>query len=177
MLALMSINLCLICLARLEVHGHGGKRLNNSILIPMKNGMESMAALRRARGLAQHDHSRLYLLHVVEPKETGDVLGAAVGASTHGMGEEDFAHAKSLLESQWRQLNEPMAAVDFIIKDGKLSETIAEEAHRLGVDTIILGTSKASPNWAGTIGKVKQSTPCKLTVVNQDEEVVLEYAP
>lgn len=150
--------------------------MNNAILVPIKNHSESMAALRRARSIAQHEHSRLYLLHVVEPHETGDVLGASVGAPTHGLEKKDFAGAEALLEACWDQLNEPMAAVDFVIKDGKLSETIVEEARRLGVNTIILGTSKASPKWEGTIGKVKKSTPCKLTVVN-DDSAVLEHAP
>lgn len=151
--------------------------MQNSILIPIGKKSASMAALRRARGIAQHDHTRLYLLHVVEPKETGDVLGAATGAATHALDKEDIARAEAFLEERWNRLNEPMAAVNFLIKDGKLSETIAEEARRLKVDTIIMGTSKSSPKWEGMIGKVKKSTPCRLMVVDEEEQVVLEYSP
>ena len=74
-------------------------------------------------------------------------------------------------------MNEPMAAVNFVVKAGKLSETIAEEARRLEVDTIIMGTAKSAPSWEGMIGKVKKSTPCKLTIVDEEENVVLEYSP
>lgn len=151
--------------------------MQNSILIPMGKNPASMAALRRARGIAQHEHTRLYLLHVVEPSETGDVLGAATGAATHTLDKEDVARAEAFLEARWDRLNEPMAAVNFVVKAGKLSETIAEEARRLEVDTIIMGTPKSSPKWEGMIGKVKKSTPCKLTIVDEEENVVLEYSP
>jgi len=151
--------------------------MQNSILIPMGKKSASMAALRRARGIAQHEHSRLYLLHVVEPKETGDLLGVATGAPTHGLDKEDLARAEAFLETMWNRLNEPMAAVNFVIKDGELSEAIIEEARRLEVDAIILGTTKPSPKWEGIIGKIKKSTPCKLTVVNEAEDVVLEHSP
>ncbi|OLO04035.1 universal stress protein [Salinicola socius] len=151
--------------------------MQNSILIPMGKNPASMAALRKARGIAQHEHSRLYLLHVVEPREKGDVLGAATGAPTHGLDREDLARGQALLEAWWERLNEPMAAVNFLVRDGKLSETIAEEARRLAVDAIIMGTSRRSPGWKGTIGEIKQSTSCHLIVVNEEEKSVLEHAP
>ncbi|KAA0015572.1 universal stress protein [Salinicola corii] len=151
--------------------------MQNAILIPMGKEKSSMAALRKARGIAQSEHSRLYLLHVVVPEETGDVLGAATGAATHALDDEDFAAAKSHLEAMWHQLNEPMAAVNFVVKAGEVSETIVEEARRLEVDTIFLETSHSSPKWVGKIAKMRKRTPCRLTVVDEEGRVVLEHVP
>lgn len=150
-----------------------GAILENIVLIPMDDSRESMAALRQACSHARHASCRLCLLHVIEPKETGDLLGIATGASSHSMDKEDFFRAEARLEAWWKRVEDPGAPTDMVIRCGRVAEVIAEEAYRLHATVIIMGASKSVLDMLGRhpgtmCEKVKKLTGCGLVAVDEE---------
>ncbi|WP_277811154.1 universal stress protein [Chromohalobacter canadensis] len=148
-----------------------------SILVPMNDSLASMSALYKAHRLAQRENAQLHLLHVVEPRDTGDVIGEALGAPIHQMDAQDCARAEASLDSWWKKVNQPRGEVNLVVKSGKIDEAISEEVGRLEVDIIIMGSTKATHKWRGILLKVQRKVSCGLVVINEREDIVLEHFP
>ncbi|GHB34199.1 universal stress protein [Salinicola rhizosphaerae] len=146
-----------------------------AILVAVSEGESSMAALKKARSIVQREHYRLYLLHVIESRESRNSLERATGASPLALDQRDIASAERLLRDRWEALNAPMAEVDNIICGGNVEEAIVREARKRDATIVIMGQgsqrSRVMEKTATLAERVERSLACELVVVDIEGNV------
>jgi nucleotide-binding universal stress UspA family protein len=117
----------------------------HAILYPTDFSAESMAAFPYAVSLAQEDHARLYLLHVLP--EPADEL------------QEAFLRARvcAMIPPEAKLWCEPKV----FLESGDPAQAILELAEELAVDLIVLGTKHVS-RFAGTKTHLGMATAYKI---------------
>ena len=126
----------------------------SKILVPIDGSEHSRRALAVAHRLVSGDGT-LYLLNVAEWPHATDPLGIAAGARALGVSAEQVElSARRLLEKVeaaeqaghglMEQTKEQMGLADVdtenIVRTGSPADLILEEARRLGVDAIVMGS-------------------------------------
>ncbi|MGA8203897.1 MAG: universal stress protein [Woeseiaceae bacterium] len=154
----------------------------NKILVPLDGSEHSRRALRVAQRLASAEQATLYLLNVPEWPPAGDLLGRAVGARPIGASretveqagrqllehvEEAEAAGHGLMERTQKKLGESDVHVENIVRTGLPADVILEEAERLGVDAIVMGSRGLSDLKGLLVGSVSHKVlhAAKCTVV------------
>ncbi len=154
----------------------------NKILVPLDGSEHSRRALRIAHRLASADDATLYLLNVPEWPLAEDLLGRAVGARPMGMSREkveqtgrqllehvDEAEKAGLgmMEQTKKKLDISSVHTENIVRMGSPADVILEEAERLGVDAIVMGSRGLSDVKGLLVGSVSHKVlhAAKCTVV------------
>ncbi|MBZ5659275.1 MAG: universal stress protein [Acidobacteriia bacterium] len=117
----------------------------HTILYPTDFSVESMAAFPYAVSLAQEDHARLYLLHVI-PEPVDELQETFLKSRIHALIPPDaklWCEPKVFLES------------------GDPPQVVLEMAEELAVDLIVLGTKHVS-RFAGTRTHLGMATAYKI---------------
>ncbi len=156
----------------------------DKILVPIDGSEHSRRALHVAHRLASSDAATLYLLNVPEWPAAQDPLGKAVGARARDISRETveerarqfLARAEQAEESGRGVIEQSQAAlgptrvhVDTIVRQGSPADVILEEAGRLGVDAIVMGSRGVSDLEGLLVGsvshKVLHAAPCTVILV------------
>jgi nucleotide-binding universal stress UspA family protein len=154
----------------------------NKILVPLDGSEHSRRALRVAHRLASADDATLYLLNVPEWPEADDLLGRAVGARPMGMSREKVEQTgrqllehideaeeagQGMMERTKEKLDISHVHTENIVRMGSPADVILEEAERLGVDAIVMGSQGRSNLKGLLVGSVTHKVlhMAKCTVV------------
>lgn len=131
----------------------------NSILVPVDGSEHSKKALKVACQLAASSHAVIYILNVPEPPPATDLLGMAAGASSLDVPSEEIAQAGYDMINQMEEaeqsghdlidrLKQAIGLMDVemkaVVRMGSPAEVIVEEASRLGVEAIVMGSRGVS---------------------------------
>lgn len=140
-----------------------------SILVPIDGSEYAHKAFEVACKLATPSHATIYLLHVPELPEAEDALGKAVGASDLEASEEEAKQSglellnkiKTAEEAGHNLIERAKSAVGLVdvelqpvVKMGNPAEVIVNEAARLGVEAIVMGSRGISDLQGLVIGSV-----------------------
>jgi nucleotide-binding universal stress UspA family protein len=154
----------------------------NKILVPLDGSEHSRRALRVAHRLASADDATLYLLNVPEWPPAEDLLGRAVGARSIGASREKVEQAgrqllehireaeeagQGMMEQTMKSLRISNAHTEYIVRMGSPADVILEEAARVGVDAIVMGSRGLSDIKGLLVGSVSHKVlhAAKCTVV------------
>ena len=154
----------------------------NKILVPLDGSEHSRRALRVAHRLASADDATLYLLNVPEWPPAEDLLGKAVGARPIGMSREKVEETgrqllehieeaeeagQGMMEQTIKTLRISNAHTEYIVRMGSPADVILEEAARVGVDAIVMGSRGLSDIKGLLVGSVSHKVlhAAKCTVV------------
>lgn len=156
-----------------------------TILVPLDGSEHSRRALEVAHRLASADEATLYLLNVPEWPPAADLLGNSVGAHAMGVSRQDIERAgRQLLEhfdkaeesghSMMAQLKDKLGVshvhTESIVRVGSPADVILEEANRLGVDAIVMGSrglSNLKELLVGSVShKVLHAAGCTVVTVH-----------
>lgn len=155
------------------------------ILVPIDGSEHSRRALEVARRLASSDQATLYLLNVPEWPAATDLLGQSVGARAIGVSrekieqtgrqllehfEEARASGQNLVERMRQKLGLSHVHSEIIVRIGSPADVILEEADRLGVDAIVMGSrglSNLQELLVGSVShKVLHAAKCAVITVH-----------
>lgn len=153
-----------------------------TILVPLDGSEHSRRALSVAHRLASADDATLYLLNVPEWPPAKDLLGKSVGARELGVSREKveqtgrqlLEHIEAAEESGHGVMKQTKAKVGIshvhtedIVRMGAPADVILEEAKRLGVDAIVMGSRGLSDLKGLLVGSVSHKVlhTAKCTVV------------
>lgn len=156
-----------------------------TILVPLDGSDRSLKALEVARHLATPHEGKLYLLNVPDVPPAQDALGLVTGAPAlrltpegiEGVGkrmirqvEENERAGRNLVEQIRDAVGLSGVQTEAIVRMGRPAEVIIEEAERLGVDAIVLG-SRGMSDFKGLIvgsvsHKVLHTAKCSVIVVH-----------
>jgi nucleotide-binding universal stress UspA family protein len=153
-----------------------------TILVPLDGSEHSHRALEVAHRLASADDAVLYLLNVPEWPPAADLLGKSVGARAMGVSRQDveqtgrqllehFDEAEEsghgMMEQMKKKLGASPVHTESIVRVGSPADIILEEAKRLGVDAIVMGSRGLSNLKELLVGSVSHKVlhAAKCTVV------------
>ena len=155
------------------------------ILVPLDGSEHSRRALSIAHRLAAAGEATLYLLNVPEWPPAKDLLGKAVGAREMGVsrdkveqtGRRLLEHIESAEESghgMMEQTKEKLGIshvhTENIVRTGVPADVICQEAERLGVDAIVMGSRGLSDLKGLLVGsvshKVLHTAKCTVLTVH-----------
>lgn len=153
-----------------------------TILVPLDGSEHSRRALSVAQRLASADEATLYLLNVPEWPPARDLLGKSVGAREMGVTQEKveqtgrqlLEHIEAaeesghgMIEQTKDKLGIPHLHTQNIVRTGVPADVIIEEAGRLGVDAIVMGSRGLSDLKGLLVGSVSHKVlhTAKCTVV------------
>ena len=140
-----------------------------TILVPLDGSEHSRRALEVAHRLAAADEATLYLLNVAEWPPATDLLGKAVGAREMGVSQEKveqtgrqlLEHVEAAEDSGHGMLEQTKDKIGIahlhtqnIVRIGIPADVILEEAERLGVDAIVMGSRGISDLKGLLVGSV-----------------------
>ncbi len=143
-----------------------------NILVPLDGSEHSEKALDFAAAIAVKFDAGLHLLQVIEHTEVPKAL-LRFAEAEHLPGPPTYIHetvAKGILEGGMARAKEAgIAKVESTLERGDAAQTILEQAQKLGVDLIVLG-SRGLGNVEGLLlgsvsHKVGQMAPCPCTTV------------
>lgn len=156
-----------------------------TILVPLDGSEHSRRALQVAHRLASADEATLYLLNVAEWPPAEDLLGKSVGARAMGvsleevqeMGKRVLEHAEKaeesghgMMERMKEKLGASHVSTQTIVRTGSPADVILEEAERLGVDAIVMGSRGLSDLKGLLMGsvshKVLHAASCTVVTVH-----------
>lgn len=153
-----------------------------TILVPLDGSEYSRRALDVAHRLAAAEEATLYLLNVPEWPPAKDLLGKSVGAREMGVsrgkieqtGRQLLEHVEAaekyglgMLEQTKEKLGIAHLHTQNIVRVGTPADVILEEAGRLGVDAIVMGSRGLSDLKGLLVGSVSHKVLhlAKCTVV------------
>ncbi|WP_110654156.1 universal stress protein [Salinicola halimionae] len=129
--------------------------MTQQILVPIDGSENARKALELACLIQRASGAKLHLLHVPEPPPATDSLGARLGASaldyTSTKGRE---HGEQLLREARLSVGDEVGDVAYLVVEGPPARVIVEQADRLGVDTIIMGSRGLSDLKGLLVGSV-----------------------
>lgn len=156
-----------------------------TILVPLDGSEHSRRALSVAHRLASVDEAMLYLLNVPEWPTAKDMLGRSVGARELGVSREKveqtgrqlLEHAEAAEESGHDMIEQTKDKLGIsglhtqnIVRMGTPADVILEEAERLGVDAIVMGSRGLSDLKGLLVGsvshKVLHTARCTVVTVH-----------
>lgn len=142
-----------------------------SILVPVDGSEHSLQALRVALTLATGDQATVHVLHVPPWPQANDVIGAAAGAPSMDISQDEILEAgRALLEKMLSELPDDQRerAVPLVAL-GNPADTILEAARNQRVDAIVMG-SRGLGNLANMImgsvsHKIMHAAECPTIIV------------
>lgn len=141
----------------------------DTILVPIDGSEHSHRALQVALRLASTKEATLYLLNVPRWPPAEDVLGRAVGARSLAVSREQLERtgrqllehvraaeesAQGMMEQTKEKLGLAHVRTQNIVRMGSPADVILEEAKRLGVDAIVMGSRGLSDLEGLLVGSV-----------------------
>lgn len=141
----------------------------DTILVPIDGSDHALEALKVAVQLASSD-ATIHLVNVPELPPATDELGRWVEASNINVSRTDAEEAGyDLLEKTCKSLEEPGVELETTVHWGPPARAIVEEADKLGVDAIIMGSRGLSDLSGLIIGsvshKVMHTAHCRVILV------------
>ena len=153
-----------------------------TILVPLDGSGHSLRALEVAHRLASADEATLYLLNVPEWPPAKDLLGKSVGAREMGVSREKIEqtgrqlleHVEAAEESGYGMIEQTKDKLGIshlhtqnIVRMGTPADVILEEAERLAVDAVVMGSRGLSDLQGLLVGSVSHKVlhTAKCTVV------------
>ena len=153
-----------------------------TILVPIDGSAHSCRALEIAHRLASADEATLYLLNVPEWPPARDLLGKSAGAREIGVSREKVEQTgrqllehveaaeksgQGMIEQTKDRLGISHLHTQNIVRMGVPADVILEEAERLGVDAIVMGSRGLSDLKGLLVGSVSHKVLhlAKCTVV------------
>lgn len=141
----------------------------DTILVPIDGSDHALEALKVAVQLASSD-ATIHLVNVPELPPATDELGRWVEASNINVSRTDAEEAGyELLEKTCKSLEEPGVELETTVHWGPPARAIVEEADKLGVDAIIMGSrglSDLSGLMIGSVShKVMHTAHCRVILV------------
>lgn len=141
----------------------------DTILVPIDGSDHALEALKVAVQLASSD-ATIHLVNVPELPPATDELGRWVEASNINVSRTDAEEAGyDLLEKICKSLEEPGVELETTVHWGPPARAIVEEADKLGVDAIIMGSRGLSDLSGLIIGsvshKVMHTAHCRVILV------------
>lgn len=141
----------------------------DTILVPIDGSDHALEALKVAVQLASSD-ATIHLVNVPELPPATDELGRWVEASNINVSRTDAEEAGyDLLEKTCKSLEEPGVELETTVHWGPPARAIVEEADKLGVDAIIMGSrglSDLSGLMIGSVShKVMHTAHCRVILV------------
>ncbi|HSH49845.1 MAG TPA: universal stress protein [Halomonas sp.] len=140
-----------------------------SILVPIDGSEQSCTALKLATRLVA-DEGSLYALNVQDPPLAEDAMGRAAGIVATNAEEIVQPAGLAVIERASRQAELGDKQVQPIVRAGKPAQTIIEEAQRLGVDAVVMGSRGNSNIKSLVIGSVSYRVlhvaPCTVVIVS-----------
>ncbi|GAB2793683.1 universal stress protein [Halomonas shantousis] len=126
-----------------------------SLLVPIDGSETAKKALKVASQLARPSNAKLYLLHVSETLPASDVVGLGVGAAPFvGSPEDEEKAGRKLLDEAAHAVGLDGLEVHHLTRQGPPARIIVEEADRLGVDAIVMGSRGLSDLKGLAVGSV-----------------------
>ena len=133
----------------------------SSILVPMKLGDIGEEMVATAVKLAQDSHAKVHALHVVRvplDRPLADELA-----------EEEEQSTESIAEAKLLGADYDVEVEGHVVRARSIGDAIVSEAHRLGVDLVVLGSA---PRWrrqsrffSPTVEYVLRKAPCEVLIV------------
>lgn len=140
-----------------------------SILVPIDGSEQSCTALKLATRLIA-DEGSLHALNVQDPPLAEDAMGRAAGIVATNAEEIVQPAGLAVIERTSRQAELGGKQVQPIVRAGKPAQTIIEEAQRLGVDAVVMGSRGNSNIKSLVIGSVSYRVlhvaPCTVVIVS-----------
>lgn len=142
----------------------------DNILVPMDGSENAREALRVAVRLADSEGATIHLINVPELPPAEDPLGRWAGASSLDADRERVEEdAYRLLNREREQAGGTEEGMPLMVRWGGPASAIAEEAKKLGVDAIVMGSRGLSDLKGLAVGsvshKVMHTAPCRVITV------------
>lgn len=125
-----------------------------SILVPIDGSDQSRDALRVAANLVDADSGSLYVINIQELPLAEDAMGRAAGIVATNAEEIVQKEGRALIEHACEQVGLTNKQVQPIVLSGKPGQTIVDEAKRLGVDAVVMGSRGNSNIKSLVVGSV-----------------------
>lgn len=142
----------------------------DAIMVPVDGSRHSLEAVKVACQLVSGSGATIHLVNVPELPPATDELGRWVEASNLNVSRTDAEEAsRKLLEEIQQSVEQP--GIDFKTAThwGPPAKAIVEEAKKLGVDAIVMGSSGMSDLQGLVVGsvshKVMHTAPCRVILV------------
>lgn len=141
-----------------------------TILVPVDGSKQSLEAIKVASQLVPDSGATIHLINAPELPPATDELGRWVEASNMNVSRSDAEQASQKLLEETRQAVE-QPGIDFqtSLHWGPPARVIVDEAEKLGVDAIVMGSSGMSDLKGLVIGsishKVMHTAKCRVILV------------
>lgn len=125
-----------------------------SILVPVDGSDQSCEALRVAASLVDADSGSLYAINIQDLPLAEDGIGRAAGLPATNADEIVQREGRAVIDQVCERVGLTSKQVQPIVLSGKPAQAIIDEAHRLGVDAVVMGSRGNSNIKSLVVGSV-----------------------
>lgn len=125
-----------------------------SILVPVDGSDQSCEALRVAASLVDADSGSLYAINIQDLPLAEDGMGRAAGLPATNADEIVQREGRAVIDQVCERVGLTSKQVQPIVLSGKPAQAIIDEAHRLGVDAVVMGSRGNSNIKSLVVGSV-----------------------